>query len=289
MTSPHTLLKAWNLRPRKELGQNFLIDQATARRIVDHAGLAADDVVLEIGPGLGVMTIAAAQKARKVIAVEKDKHLVPLLRAELLSHKLANVQIHEYDVLKMNLKALVGAQRQPLVVLGNLPYNISSQVVVKLMDVRQHVDRAVLMFQRELAERLCAGPGTKAYGRLSVRLQYCAHLAPLMRIGASQFHPRPKVDSAVLGISFKRDIDRPVGDERLFAMVVQAAFGQRRKNLRNALSSGLLPLDRPEVERLLDAAQIDHRRRAETLPVDAFVTLTNLIAEGLAGNGGKVS
>ena len=149
---------------------------------------------------------------------------------------------------------------------------------VKLIEERQYVDRAILMFQKELADRLCAGPGTKTYGRLSVRLQYSADLTPLMHIGASQFHPRPKVDSAVLGIKFKRRIDHAVNDEHLFAKVVQAAFGQRRKNLRNALSSGLLELDRATVEEMLGLADIDHGRRAETLSVDEFVTLTNHIA-----------
>jgi 16S rRNA (adenine1518-N6/adenine1519-N6)-dimethyltransferase len=288
MTSPQTLLKAWDLRARKELGQNFLIDPGTARRIVGHAGIEPDDVVLDIGAGFGAMTIAAARQAHKVIAVEKDRHLVPLLRAELLQHELSHVEIHEGDILKVDLSALAGAGSKPLVVLGNLPYNVSSQIVVRLIEARQHVDRAILMFQKELADRLCAGPGSKTYGRLSVILQYCAHLTPLMQIGASQFHPRPKVDSAVLKIAFKPHIDHPVRDERLFTRVVQAAFGQRRKNLRNALSSGLLPLDRPEVERLLDAADIDHRRRAETLSVEAFVMLTNLISAHLVDSGDEI-
>jgi 16S rRNA (adenine1518-N6/adenine1519-N6)-dimethyltransferase len=288
MTSPRTLLKAWNLRARKAFGQNFLIDPATARRIVDHAAIGSDDVVLDIGSGFGAMTIAAARQASKVIAVEKDRHLVPLLKAELLLQELSNVQILEADILKLDLSSLAEAGSRPLVVLGNLPYNISSQIVVRLIEARQHVDRAILMFQKELADRLCAGPGSKTYGRLSVILQYCARLTPLMQIGASQFHPRPKVDSAVLKIEFKPQIDHPVRDERLFTRVVQAAFGQRRKNLRNALSSGLLPLDRPVVERLLDAADIDHRRRAETLSVEAFVALTNLISDCLVDNGDEM-
>ncbi len=278
MTSPQTLLKAWNLRARKELGQNFLIHDGTAQRIVAQARLSADDVVVEIGAGLGVMTVTAAQQARKVIAVEKDRKLVPLLKAELLVHGFTHVSVQEQDILKTSLQALAGEEcARPMVVLGNLPYNISSQIVVKLIEERQYIDRAVLMFQRELADRLCAGPGTKAYGRLSVRLQYCAEIVPLLHVGATQFHPRPKVDSAVLGIRFKTDIAHQVHDEKLFARVVQAAFGQRRKNLRNALSGPLLDLDREEAVRLLEASKIDPRRRAETLPVDAFVTLANQI------------
>jgi 16S rRNA (adenine1518-N6/adenine1519-N6)-dimethyltransferase len=278
MTSPQNLLKAWNLRARKQMGQNFLINDATAGRIVAQARLSADDVVLEIGAGLGIMTVTAAGQVKKVIAVEKDRNLVPLLQVELLVHGLTHVTVLEKDILKTSVGTLAGEDvSQPMVVLGNLPYNISSQIVVKLIDERQHIDRAVLMFQKELAERLCAGPGTKAYGRLSVRLQYCAEIVPLFHVGATQFYPRPKVDSVVLGIWFKTGIEDPVNDEQLFSRVIQAAFGQRRKNLRNALSGNLLKLDRQEAVQLLEASQIDPRRRAETMPVGAFVTLTNNI------------
>jgi 16S rRNA (adenine1518-N6/adenine1519-N6)-dimethyltransferase len=283
MTSPQTLLKAWNLKARKALGQNFLIDERVARRIVDQARITEDDVVLEIGAGLGVMTVAAARQALKVIAVEKDRNLVPLLRAELLAHGFSHVEIHEKNIMAVPLDKLIATKPRRLVVLGNLPYNISSQIVVKLIQERRCVDRAVLMFQKELAERLCAGPGTKTYGRLSVRLQYCAELTPLLNVRAAQFHPRPKVDSAVLGIQFKSHIGHAVRDEKLFVQVVQAAFGQRRKNLRNALAGGQLPLDRLTAERLLEASRIDPRRRAETLSVSTFITLTNKIGDYFSG------
>jgi 16S rRNA (adenine1518-N6/adenine1519-N6)-dimethyltransferase len=282
MTSPQTLLKAWNLQARKELGQNFLKEPQVAERIVDRAALTSDTVVLEIGAGLGILTVAAARKAGKVIAVEKDRQLVPLLNVEMQVHGFTHVQIREENILALPLEKLVGSESPPLVVIGNLPYNISSQVVVKLIQERRLVDRAVLMFQKELAERLCAGPGTKVYGRLSVILQYCADLTPLFDVRATQFHPRPKVDSAVLGIQFKTRIERPVDDEQLLTRVVQAAFGQRRKTLRNALSAGLLPLDAAAAESLLEASGIDPRRRAETLSVDEFVTLTNHVGRRLA-------
>jgi 16S rRNA (adenine1518-N6/adenine1519-N6)-dimethyltransferase len=284
MTSPQTLLKAWNLRARKELGQNFLKEPQLAERIVDLAAPTSDDVVLEIGAGLGILTVAAARKAGRVIAVEKDRQLVPLLRVELQVHGFTHVQIREGNILALPLQKLVGAESPPLVVLGNLPYNISSQVVVKLIQERRLVDRAVLMFQKELAERLCAGPGTKTYGRLSVILQYCADLTSLFDVRATQFHPRPKVDSVVLGIQFKTRIDRPVDDEQLFTRVVQAAFGQRRKTLRNALSAGLLPLDPGAAESVLTTSNIDPRRRAETLSVDEFVTLTNNVGRRLSNS-----
>ena len=284
MTSPQTLLKAWNLRARKELGQNFLKEAHVAERIVDRAALTSDDVVLEIGPGLGILTVAAARRAGRVIAVEKDRQLVPLLRVELQVHGFTHVQVYEEDFLIFPLDKLVGAEIRPLVVIGNLPYNISSQVVVKLIRERRRVDRAVLMFQKELADRLCAAPGTKTYGRLSVILQYCADLIPLFDVRATQFHPRPKVDSAVLEIRFKTRIHRTVDDEQLFARVVQAAFGQRRKTLRNSLSAGLLPLDAAAASAILEASGIDPRRRAETLSVDEFVTLSNQVGLLSAGS-----
>jgi 16S rRNA (adenine1518-N6/adenine1519-N6)-dimethyltransferase len=285
MTSPQTLLKAWNLRARKELGQNFLKEPHVAERIVDRAALSSDDVVLEIGAGLGILTVAAARRAGRVIAVEKDRQLVPMLRVELQVHGLTHVEVREADILRFPLHQLTDAGNRPLVVIGNLPYNISSQVVVKLIQERRLIDRAVLMFQKELAERLCAGPGTKAYGRLSVILQYCADLTPLFDVRATQFHPRPKVDSAVLEIRFKTCIQRPVEDEQLLTRVVQAAFGQRRKTLRNSLSAGFLPLDAAAAVTVLEASGIDPRRRAETLSVDEFVTLTNQVGRRLSTPG----
>jgi 16S rRNA (adenine1518-N6/adenine1519-N6)-dimethyltransferase len=277
MTAPQTLLKAWNLRAHKALGQNFLKEPSICRQIVSLARIDESETVLEIGAGLGAMTVELAVKARLVIAVEKDRPLVPLLRAELLANRVQNVQVLQQDIMSLEWKPLARSLDKPLVVMGNLPYNISSQIIVMLIRERQWVDRAVLMFQKELADRLVAGPGSKTYGRLSVMLQYCADLARLRTIPAKMFYPRPKVDSALLGIQFKRQIDPLATDEKLLVRVVQAAFGQRRKTMRNALSVGLLPLDAPAAETVLNASRIDPRRRAETLSVEEFVVLANQV------------
>lgn len=277
MTAPQTLLRAWNLKARKALGQNFLKDPTLCRQIVGLAGIEPSETVLEIGAGLGAMTVELAGKARRVIAVEKDRQLAPLLRAELLVHRADNVQLLQQDILSLRWDDLVRSQDRPLVVMGNLPYNISSQIVVTLIRQRRWVDRAVLMFQKELADRLLAGPGGKTYGRLSVMLQYCADVGRLRTVGARMFFPVPKVDSVVLGIRFKTHIEPQAQDEALLARVVQAAFGQRRKTLRNALSAGLLPLDGAAAEAVLRACAIDPRRRAETLSVKEFVMLANRI------------
>jgi 16S rRNA (adenine1518-N6/adenine1519-N6)-dimethyltransferase len=281
MTSPMTLLNAWNLKARKALGQNFLKEPATADRIVAQAEVGPDDDVLEIGAGLGILTTAVAAKVRRVWAVEKDRHLIPLLRTELQLRGLANVEILEQDALTVDLPGLAGAKA--LTVLGNLPYSISSQVVIKLIQERHAVRRAVLMFQKELAERLCARPGSRDYGRISVMLQYCADIMPLRIVKADQFHPRPQVDSAVLRIDFKPLIVPLAEDEKMLTRVVQAAFGQRRKTLRNALTAGGLPLDGEGVLQALQLCGIDPIRRAETLSVPEFVALSNQITRASAG------
>lgn len=279
MTSPHALLKAWNLQARKELGQNFLKDSSLAENIVTLAGIDEHDVVLEIGAGLGAMTIAAGRRAQRLIAVEKDHHIVPLLRAELLAHGLDQVQVLEQNILKLDLIRLADEYGGPFTVIGNLPYNISSQVLVMLIEQREVVHRAALMFQKELADRLCAGPGSKTYGRLSVLLQYCADMEVLRDVKAEMFYPKPKVGSTVLGITFKKEIHPRVGDERLLIRVVQAAFGQRRKTLRNALSAGLLPLGSEDAQAVLERTGIDPKRRAETLSVAEFVALTDTVGQ----------
>ena len=282
MTSPQTILKAWNLRARKELGQNFLREPTLAESIVNLAAIGHQDLVLEIGAGLGAVTIPAARRARRIIAVEKDRQLVPLLQAELLAHGLQHVQVMETNILTLDLNRLAEQEGQPFVVIGNLPYNISSQVMVKLITERRSVRRAVLMFQKELADRLCAGPGNRTYGRLSVLLQYCAEMKVLREIKAEMFYPKPKVGSTVLQIDFKTCIEPQVSDEALMVRVVQAAFGQRRKTLRNALAGGLLPLGSAGAVAVLAAAAIDPQRRAETLSVADFVRLTDAVGRYLA-------
>ena len=281
MTSPQTILKAWNLRARKELGQNFLREPTLAENIVNLAAIGCQDLVLEIGAGLGAMTIPAARRARRVIAVEKDRLLVPLLQAELLAQGLQHVQIMEANILALDLNRLAEQEGQAFVVIGNLPYNISSQVMVKLITERRSVRRAVLMFQKELADRLCAAPGNRTYGRLSVLLQYCAEMKVLREIKAEMFYPKPKVGSTVLQIDFKARIEPQVSDEALMIRVVQAAFGQRRKTLRNALAGGLLPLGSAGAVAVLEAAVIDPQRRAETLSVADFVRLTDAVGRYL--------
>jgi 16S rRNA (adenine1518-N6/adenine1519-N6)-dimethyltransferase len=275
MTAPQTLLKAWQLRAKKVYGQNFLVNPATAEAIVRQAALSPDQLVLEIGAGLGALTLPLAAKVRRVVAVEKDADLIPLLRNELLAAGRENATVVHADILRADLRSLIAPEAGPMVVMGNLPYNISSQVVLKLLAARTSVLRAVFMFQKELAERLAAAPGSKIYGRLSVMLQYCAGVRVLTEIAPTSFHPRPKVASAIVEIGFKKAPEMPARDEGLLFRIVRAAFGKRRKTLKNALVQSDLRLDAATVTEWLERCTVDPRRRAETLSVAEFVTLSN--------------
>jgi 16S rRNA (adenine1518-N6/adenine1519-N6)-dimethyltransferase len=278
MTSPRILLKAWNLRPKKHLGQNFLLNDALAETIMAAAELRPQEHVLEIGSGLGAITIPAARRAARLVAVDKDPRMLELLRSELSMQQLTNVQLVNQDILTIDYRDFFSADA-PGVVLGNLPYNLSSQILVHLMASRACIQRALLMLQKEMAQRLLAPPGSREYGRLSVMLQYCAEVERVADAPARLFYPRPKVDSQVIRIVFRERIAYPARDESLLARVVKAGFSQRRKTLRNALAGNVLKADHARVEAWLGRVDIDPRRRAETLTVTEFVRLANLIAD----------
>ena len=277
MTSPRTLLQAWDVPARKNLGQHFLADSAVAEAIVAAAAITAADVVLEIGAGLGALTIPAARVAKHVCAVEKDPRLVELLKTELALYRLANVTVLEADILSVDLQQLADRFGAPRIVLGNLPYNISSQILVRLIQQRHGVRLAMLMFQKELAQRLRASPGGRDYGRLSVMLQYCAAVRTRLVVEAKRFFPRPKVDSEVLEIRFLPLPPAGVPDEGWFFQVIKAAFGQRRKTLKNALTGSDLGVSARQTGNALAAAGIDPKRRAETLSVEEFAALSNAL------------
>ena len=281
MTSPRALLAAHNIRPKKHFGQNFLTDPNIAGMIVERSEILPDDVVLEIGAGLGALTIPAALEARKVFAIEKDRHIIGILRVEMIANRLSNVEIIEKDFLKLDLKAMLKTNGQKIIAMGNLPYNISSQVLVRVVSFRKMVSRAVLMFQKEMAQRITASPGCKEYGRLTVMLKYCSDIKKIADINASSFYPKPKVDSEVLEIRFKREPEYLADDETFLYRVVKAAFGNRRKTLKNALFASNLGIEANHAKVVLERSEIDPMRRAETLDIEEFVRLSNNIARFL--------
>ena len=273
--SPRILLKAGGIRPRKSMGQHFLKDTGASREIVERAQLKSDDFVVEIGAGLGALTLLLAPQVKHVLAVEPDRQVSAILASELRTAGIVNVTIIEEDILRCDLEAIAKRFGVSLKVVGNLPYHISSQVLIRLIHFRGAIDAAFLMFQKEVAERLVAEPGSKRYGRLSVLIQYCANVRPLLSVSASAFFPKPKVDSQVLRIAFLRPVPFQASSEKLLFQVVGAAFGKRRKTLKNALSGSHLGLEQEQVLAALQLAGIDPKRRAETLSIEEFVALSN--------------
>jgi len=279
MTSPKVLLNAWNLRPKKKLGQHFLVDPSAADMIVRRSKITSADTVIEIGAGLGALTIPLAKAARQIFAVETDSQLTKLLKTELIVHNLTNVEIIENNILNVDIHALAKKIDRQIIVIGNLPYNISSQILIQLIHTRKHVKRAILMFQKELARRITATPGNKDYGRLTVMLRYCAEIKSIANVTASLFYPVPKVDSEVVEVNFKISREYPPHDETMLFQVIKAAFGNRRKTLKNALSASGLHIEPLIARQALIAAKIDPTRRAETLAVSEFVTLQSCLAQ----------
>lgn len=276
MTSPRILLAAYNLHPKKQLGQHFLSDPSTAEMITKRSGIVPEDIVLEIGAGFGALTIPLARTAKKVYAVDTDSQVLELLKTELIANSISNVVLIKKNILKVNIEKLAEKAGRRLIVIGNLPYNISSQILVQLIKSRSVVSRAIFMLQKELSRRITAKPCCRDYGRLTVMLQYCADIKKIADIKAHQFFPKPKVDSEVLEIKFKTAMKCLAKDEAFLFKVIKAAFGQRRKTLRNALAGSEFQVDTSTAMRVLESAGIDPSRRAETLTVLEFVKLSNV-------------
>jgi 16S rRNA (adenine1518-N6/adenine1519-N6)-dimethyltransferase len=256
-------------RPRKRIGQNFLTRPSVARRIVDLARLTGRESVLEIGPGHGALTRMLEEKAADLYLIEIDRDLAERLRAEYTGQP--NVHLLEGDVLKMDLACLLEGHA-PVAMVANLPYNISSPVLMKTLDTPQLFSRLVVMLQREVAERVCAQPGTKAYGGLSVVIQLVASARVALSVPPSAFSPQPKVHSSVVVIE-PHDPMPLTSDERVAVRrIVRTAFSRRRKQLANALG----PLVTDPRALLLELG-IDPQRRPETLPPTEFLRLARAL------------
>jgi 16S rRNA (adenine1518-N6/adenine1519-N6)-dimethyltransferase len=267
-----------SLRPKKSLGQHFLRDPLIIERILTGARFGRSSTVLEIGAGLGALTFPLAPRVRQVIAVEKDETLAEKLRAGLGRDGVDNVTLIHEDILKLDLTRL---SQEKIEIIGNIPYNISSPLIEKLIRNRELISRAILTLQHELAARLTAIPGNKQYGALTVLIQYHARLSPLLEIPREAFHPKPKVSSTVVEFEFSKPYSRRAYHEGFFRRVVRAAFAHRRKTLLNSLR-GTFPTW--EVQGILNAVErcaIDPQRRAETLSIDDFLDLSEALASFL--------
>lgn len=286
MTSPSTvaaLLREKGIRPKRGLGQHFLCDANILEKIVAAAELSPNELAIEPGAGLGTLTLALAARAGRVIAVELDPLLIPILQANIAAARADNVRVIARDFLKLDLAELVAAEgerqakaKAKAKVVGNLPYGITSPILEKLMAERGALDVAVLMVQSELAEKLAAPPGPRATA-LGVQLQALAEVEFLFRVPRTVFLPPPEVDSGVIRLSFRKR-PRCSADERVFSQVVRAAFNLRRKTIKQALiRSPLLRLPEERAVQALQEAGICSRRRGESLSIEEFDRLAQVV------------
>jgi 16S rRNA (adenine1518-N6/adenine1519-N6)-dimethyltransferase len=277
MTTSKALLTKSGLRPRKRLGQHFLEDPAIIDGIIAHARLKKNDVVVEIGSGLGALTIPILPHIHHLVAIEKDPLLITILQERLSLKEKEKITFISGDVLKLDLQEIYDKFEQKIKIAGNLPYNISSPFLEKLIINRNYIKNAVLMFQLEVAQRLTAMPRKKQYGALSIITQYYAQISPLITIKRVAFYPKPKVDSMVLGIDFERPYPVRAENEEFFRRIVQAAFSCRRKTILNSLERGMVSLSREMIAKSLKECLIDPKRRAETLSIDEYIHLSSVL------------
>ena len=299
------------VRPIKSLGQNFLRDQNVVAAIVDGAELGEDDLCIEIGPGTGALTGMAAKRARHLVAIELDRHVLGHLRRELARQGLsmyvdepaaaapqgeeagaaldaalatkADVEVVLADILKVDLTALINEQKEKdpqitgAALIGNLPYYITTPIIMKVLEEAVPVRSLTVMMQKEVADRILAKPGTKAYGALSVAVQYYCTVEKVADAPRQCFHPQPKVDSVVLRLDRREEKAAAPIDESLFFLCIRAGFSKRRKTLLNCFT-GMFGMDKEETARELAAAGIDPSRRGETLTIEEYAALADHFA-----------
>ena len=265
----------YGFRLSKSLGQNFLTDKNIIDEIIESAQIGPEDLVMEIGPGIGVITMEAAEKAKKVTAVAIDKNLIPILKETLKDYD--NVEIINKDILKTDVNGLIDGCKEKFAgvkILGNLPYYITTPIIMKLLEDGVKADSITIMMQKEVADRIKALPGTKAYGALSVAVQYYCTAEAVVNVPKEVFMPQPKVDSTVLRLCIRKEKPVILEDRDMFFRCVKAGFGQRRKTLLNSLM-GIDNITKDIVRDALEKAGIDPSRRAETLNLEEFAKLSN--------------
>ena len=265
-----------DFRAKKALGQNFINDPQIIAAIVDACGAGPQDTVVEIGPGKGALTCTLAERAARVIAVELDSSVIPLLKGNLAGAR--NVEVVNEDILKFDWSRETGSLR----IVGNLPYYITTPILLGILEKNVPAESITVMVQKEVAERICAGPGGKDYGVLSISLQYYADCSYVLDVPAEYFTPRPKVDSAVVHMTLKKERLLAPEEEPQFFALVKKAFSQRRKTLLNSLvgyrsAPGAASLQKEDILNVLAACGIDEKRRPETLSIEDFAALGRCI------------
>lgn len=279
MSNTLRVLEKYNFNFQKKYGQNFLIDTNTLEGIVAGAGITKDDCVLEIGPGIGTMTQYLCEAARFVVAVEIDKNLIPILEDTLSSYD--NKEIINADVLKTDIQALCDKYNEgkPIKVVANLPYYITTPIIMGLFESHVPLDSITVMVQKEVADRMQEGPGSKDYGALSLAVQYYSKPEIIRVVPASCFIPRPNVDSAVIRLTLYKESPVKVKDEAFMFALIRASFNQRRKTLANGLTNaGINGVTKDAVYQALKAMNLPETIRGEALTLEQFGELADLLS-----------
>ncbi|MCC0696610.1 16S rRNA (adenine(1518)-N(6)/adenine(1519)-N(6))-dimethyltransferase RsmA [Clostridioides sp. ES-S-0048-02] len=265
-----------NFKFSKSLGQNFLIDSNIINKILDGARVTEGDNIIEVGPGIGTLTREMGKVAEKVVAIEIDRNLIPILKDTLSD--LENIEVINQDILKVDIQELIKDKLNggPVKLVANLPYYITTPIVMKFLEEDIPVTDIVVMVQKEVADRMNAVPSTKDYGALSIAVQYYCETEIVAKAPRHMFIPQPNVDSTVIGLHVRAEKKYDVHNEELFFKTVKASFGQRRKTLLNSLG-GLGFLNKDEIREILKEANIDEKRRGETLSIEEFAVLSNIV------------
>ncbi len=271
------VLQKYNFNFRKQYGQNFLIDEGVLEDIIDKSGITEDDCVLEIGPGIGTLTQYLAEKARAVVAVEIDKALIPILYDTLSDYD--NVTVINEDILKVDITRIVNEYNsgRPIKVVANLPYYITTPIVMGLLEGDAPIESITVMVQKEVADRMQCGPGTKDYGALSLAVGYYSSAKVILSVSPDCFMPQPKVGSAVIKLDIYRQPPVSVLDDAYMFKIIRASFNLRRKTLVNGLLGGSLGLNREQIEEALESMGLSGTVRGETLTLAQFAQLSDIL------------
>lgn len=278
-TNTIEILDKYGFSFQKKFGQNFLIDENVVRKIVREAGVTKDDFVLEIGPGIGTMTQILCEEAREVVAVEIDKKLIPILTQDTLSY-YDNVTVINEDILKLDIVKLANERNggKPIKVVANLPYYITTPIIMGLFESQVPLDSITIMVQKEVADRMQVGPGTKDYGALSLAVQFYARPQIVLTVPASCFMPRPNVDSAVIRLERFKEPPVDVTDQHLMFNIIRASFNQRRKTMTNSVVNAGLGITKEKLLTALEACGLPATVRGEALTLEQFAMLSNHIS-----------
>ena len=272
------IIQKYNFDFQKKFGQNFLIDSHVLEKIIDAANITEDDFVLEIGPGIGTMTQYLSEHAREVMAVEIDHNLIPILKETLAGYD--NVEVLNEDILKVDIGKIAEKKNQgrPIKVVANLPYYITTPIIMGLFEKNVPMNSLTVMVQKEVAQRMQAGPGTKDYGALSLAVQFYAEPYIVANVPPNCFMPRPKVGSAVIRLTRYKDMPVKVKNEQLMFSIIRASFNQRRKTLQNGMNnSSTLHFSKEQVVDALDKMGLSPKIRGEALSLEQFARLSDLL------------